>query len=245
LENSFVSTKLKNFSLDTLKGEAAAVLTNDAGNIVSVIGSHVLTRAIASGGTSYDISIACTVPRTVREGQYTLRIAVKPEGENNWKIVTKANASINVRSSYSISVIAAEAIVYDYGIVLKEFSAKASLAATSNLSSIRQGEMFHIGYNLGYTEDNALFSGQTGAVLVDNANNIIAFILTHNQMSVSMAVNQSIPASVPPGQYKLMVAIKPEGKEWRIVQRTAPGIVNGIPITVTGAAQLAGLWGLP
>jgi hypothetical protein len=243
-EEFTVSVKLKNNSSAVFSGEVGAVLADDAGKILQVIGSKSVSK-LKEQATGSSTSISCAVPKTVKEGRYTLRIAVKTEGKD-WEIVTQSAFDKGIRSGFDFSVVAKEAKIEDYGFVLETFrmtdaqmfKTQEEYAKKPMLSAIEQNEAFRGGYSLSYTEKYATgrLKGDVGIVLVDKADNIAAFIWTRDDGSLSASIQKlTIPKTVKPGQYKLKVALRPEGKEWRIVKYVAPGAANDIPLMVTAA----------
>jgi hypothetical protein len=85
-ETFSVTVRTRNRGMDTFSGgQLGVALTDNNGRIVEVI-RNVNWGSLNSG--SYRSStINCTIPNTVRPGQYRMRIVVRPAGEE-WKVAT-------------------------------------------------------------------------------------------------------------------------------------------------------------
>jgi hypothetical protein len=245
-EEFSVSVKLKNNASSVFSGEVGAVLTDNSDKILQVIGVKSVSK-IKEQAASGSTSITCSVPQTVKEGRYSLRIAVKTVG-GDWEIVKQSAFEKGVRSDFSFSVAAKKATVEDYGFVLgtfrmtdaQMFKTQEEYAKKPMLSTIEQNETFRGGYYLNYTEKYAVgrLKGDVAIALLDKDDNIAAFIWTRDDGSLSASIQQlKIPKTVAPGAYNLKFMIRPEGKEWRIVKHTVAGLVNNIPLTVTPAVE--------
>ena len=80
-----VTAKPRNRGADRLTGQIGAALIDNSGNIVSVIGSKNLGLGAGNQTTS---TITCTVPATVKSGQYRLRIVIRPNPNDEWRVAT-------------------------------------------------------------------------------------------------------------------------------------------------------------
>jgi hypothetical protein len=118
--------------------------------------------------------------------------------------------------------------------------ALTSFAASK--TTVSQNELFIVSSSLKNLASFDVFpGGQISAVLVDNSDNIKAIIGSRSSgvrepgWNSSGDISSFVPGTIAPGQYKLKIAIKPTGGEWKIVTRSAigDGIPNAIDFTVT------------
>jgi len=95
--------------------------------------------------------------------------------------------------------------------------------------------------------------GQAAAALTDNNGRIVEIIGTANYSARNPGATGTremqcyVPGSVRPGQYRLMIAVRPTGGEWKIMTRSAvgSGVPNFLNITVTaGRAAQGGGYGI-
>jgi hypothetical protein len=86
-ERFTVTATPRNISTERFPGgQIGAALVDNSGRIVDVIGTRN-RGALNSGSLSGALEINCTVPNTVRPGQYQLRIVFRPTG-GEWRIAT-------------------------------------------------------------------------------------------------------------------------------------------------------------
>jgi len=88
-ESFNVEATLINMSADKFPGgQRGAALVDNNGDIVAVIGTKNI-GALSSGTRPVNPPVInCTVPNAVPAGQYKLRIAVKADGKEDWRIAT-------------------------------------------------------------------------------------------------------------------------------------------------------------
>jgi len=119
---------------------------------------------------------------------------------------------------------------------------------TSNKTNISQNEMLSVTVNM--RSPGFFPGGQVAAALTDNNGRIVEIIGTANYSARNPGTTSTmempcyVPGTVRPGQYRLMVAVRPTGGEWKIMTRSAvgDGVPNFLNITVTEgrAAQGSG-----
>jgi hypothetical protein len=78
-----------NVGLDVFEGEAGAALVDSNNEIVAVLRSWNSGRYVAGARYTNLINVTITVPNTVEQGNYHLRMVVRPTG-GEWKIATIA-----------------------------------------------------------------------------------------------------------------------------------------------------------
>jgi hypothetical protein len=90
-EQFTINVNLRNVSSEQFPGESqyGAALIDGSGNIVEIIGSKRMVGAINAGsGWSNPSTATCKVPDTVPFGKYSLRIVIKPNGKDEWRVAT-------------------------------------------------------------------------------------------------------------------------------------------------------------
>jgi len=121
---------------------------------------------------------------------------------------------------------------------------------SASKTSVSQNELFTVDLSL---RSFSIFpGGQIGAALVDTNGGIIDIIRTENytainpRLSRTSAINCFVPATVRPGQYRLMIVTRPTNGEWRIVTDSdkEARVPNAIPVTVTAGLANGGGYGL-
>jgi len=128
----------------------------------------------------------------------------------------------------------------------------ALLNFTVNKTSISQNEQFTVSAQVRNISVLDRFAGgRWGAALVDNRDNIVAIIGDRSASarnpqtstnSTPFEINCFVPNTVPAGQYRLRIAVRPTDGEWRIIKRSAIGnnIPNVININVTAETGTPG-----
>jgi hypothetical protein len=214
-------------------GQSGVALVDNDGGIVKVIETtNAGTRY--PGGTTSAIVSNCFVPETINAGQYRLRIVTRP-ADGEWKFVTLSDAGNGVPSSidFTVAPAASGASGGGYGLVLEEFS--------SEKTSVQQNDQFTVSVNMRNRNDARFDGGQMGAALVDNDGNIVEIIGTRNcgylgvgsRFLNPLTITCTVPATVPAGQYKLRIVIKPTGsEEWRVATLAMPDVPNSIEFRV-------------
>jgi hypothetical protein len=218
-------TKLRDNNGELLQGGSfGAALVDNSGNIVEVIGS-VNHRNARGGLRSATFTIASFVPETVRSGQYSLMAVAKPVG-GEWKIVESAFNGI-IPDAIDFTVAAGETMEVmgdGYGLALENF--------TASKTSASQNESFTVNYTLSNVTSDNFSGGEAGVALVDNNGSIKAVVGSKtlgtinayrhsvDRVPISSAINCSVPATVPPGQYQLRMVVKPTNGEWRAATLT-------------------------
>jgi hypothetical protein len=84
-ERFSLTLRPRNRGGNPFSGQVGAALIDNNGNIVAVIGTRNISLRV---GNQLTTTFNCTVPNTVRPGQYNLRIVVRPNENENWRIVT-------------------------------------------------------------------------------------------------------------------------------------------------------------
>ncbi|MDR2542131.1 MAG: C10 family peptidase [Treponema sp.] len=221
-----VTYTLRNMGTEVFPGgQAGAALVDNSGNIAAIIGTRTPGQR-NPGGTASSATMECFVPETVRPGQYQLRMVIRPEGVEQWRVATLSLP--NVPTAINFTVTAGVAMGGGYGLVLENFS--------SDKTSVSHNEQFAVTVRP-RNRSAERFSGQAGAALVDNNGNIIAVIGTRNiSLNVgnqtTSTINCTVPNTVSPGQYQLRIVIRPTGEEWRIATLSLLDIPNSIAFTV-------------
>jgi hypothetical protein len=223
-----VNYYLRNIGSVAFDGELSAVLVDNADNIVAVIGTRASTSVAAgSGRISY---VTCSIPSTVRPGQYRLQIVTRPpNGER--RTVTRSAIGDGVPNAINITVSAGEANGGGYGMGLTSF--------TTSKTTVSRNEQFDIAYRFLNVGAEA-FNGQTGAALVDNNNNIVAVLRSWNTGNFVVGARNSnpvnitctVPNTAAPGRYRLRMVVRPTGGEWRIATISVEGNLTSIDFTV-------------
>ena len=129
---------------------------------------------------------------------------------------------------------------YEFGLV--EFSADES--------TVSHNEHFTVSTRIRSNSTLDIFpGGHWGAVLVNNANEIVEVLGTtgaaeRRPQSYTNSFNMDcfVPETVMPGQYRLMMAVRPTGGDWKIITRSSigDGVPNAINITVNQGTETAG-----
>jgi len=200
-------------------GQAGVALVNNSGNIVAVVGMINNYDAIDPNHTRTS-TINCSVPYSVNAGQYNLRFVTKMNGETNWKIATRSLQ--NVPNSIPFTVTETGVKGGGWGLTLRRFNIVEEKTAAS------PNEEFTIDHSLSDLSTTTFPRTTSAVALLDNENNLVEILGTleipsnaTSNMAVGKKIKCKIPTTVSPGQYKLRIAVKPEGKtEWRIVTQT-------------------------
>jgi hypothetical protein len=209
-------------------GQIGVALVNN-GTIMEVIGSR--NRGSLNPGLSNSHDLNCFVTGAVNAGQYQLRMVTKVEGED-WKLVELSAVGDGVPNSIPITVTAGIANGGGYGMALTAF--------TASKTTVSRNESFTVSNQSRNVGTENYPGGEAGAALVDNSDKIVAIVGTRSAGSLNVGstgtlreMNCTVPATVPPGQYKLRIVIKPTGSdEWRIATMSLPDVPNSIGFTV-------------
>jgi len=134
----------------------------------------------------------------------------------------------------------------DYEMALNSFSA--------NKTSVSQNELFTVTMQIKNISTFGAFSGgQQGVAVVNNNGGIIAVIGNNNRaalnqqsLAAAATINCIVPATVIPGQYRLMAVVRETGEEWKLITKSAigDGIPGNISITVTAGEANGGGYGM-
>jgi hypothetical protein len=237
-----VSARIRNNSpLDIFPGgQLGAALVDANGRIIRVIGSRnrVALNPRSTSAVS-TMEIFCYVPETVNPGQYRVMAVIKPEG-GEWRLITRSAVFDGVPNAINLTVASAErgATGGGYGMALAEF--------VSERNSVNRGsaDTFRVNTRFRNIDLERFPGGQVGTALVDNNNAIVAVIGTRSLsardpglgVTGSGVTNCTVPNTVPPGRYRLMVVVRPgnnaDNNQWRIATLSMPGITNSIDFTV-------------
>ena len=94
IEPFTVSATFRNVGIEAFPGgQLGAALIDNNGRIVEVIGT-LNRNSLNSGAASNPMVINCFVPETVRQGQYRLRIVVRP-ANGQWRVATLSNDGVS------------------------------------------------------------------------------------------------------------------------------------------------------
>jgi hypothetical protein len=85
-------------------------------------------------------------------------------------------------------------------------------------TSVLQNETFTVRVDFNLQGSYPRPTAQLGVALVDNNRNIVTILGTHELLGAYSHINCVVPDSVKPGKYNLMVAVKNEGGEWKLVE---------------------------
>jgi len=223
-------------------GHVGAALVDNNGRIAAITGIRNIGE-INPGHTVSSTEIFCYVPESVSPGRYSLRIVTRPadagiHAAEEWRIVTLSAVREGVPSSIPFTVTRLQSITPGggYGIVLEQFE--------SQNSAVR-GDSFTVTVRPRNRSGEA-FNGQLGVALVDNSiqgidGRIVAVIgsgnigLGNNAMVNSQRIC-TIPNTVAPGRYRLMIVTRPgnnnDNNEWRLATTAVDGISTSIDFTV-------------
>jgi hypothetical protein len=207
-------------------------LVNNNGDIVEVIGA-INFEELNSGSSRTNRIVYCAVPNTVRPGQYSLRMVVRPTG-GEWRLVSLTGK--NVLNAIPVTVTAGEAMIGGYGLALTQFTVNDRKVAVS----VSQGAKFSVYVRAIKVGLTAFPGGQFGVALVGNNDHIVEIINTIDWKALDIKSgersqdikNISVPNSVALGRYNLRLVVRPTGGEWRIVTMSADGIPNSFDFTV-------------
>ena len=218
-------------------GQAGVALVDNNGRIVEVIGSRNYPWTLNPGYWHNPIEISCTVPNTVRQGQYNLRIITRLDG-GEWKIATVSDISNDVPNAINFTVTAERgAPGGGYGLGLRVFSV--------NKTTVARNETFAVSSSFRNFGSEIFSGGQAGVALVDSNGNIVEVIGSrnypwalepgywHNPIEISCTV----PNTVRSGRYQLRIVIRPTGvgtgaAEWRIATLSTDDVPASIDFTV-------------
>jgi hypothetical protein len=158
-------------------------------------------------------------------------MVTKVEGEN-WKLVERSAIGEGIQSSINLTVTAGEAKGGGYGLSLENFAPEKT--------SVPQNSTFKVEVKTRNVGVDEFSGGQLGVALVNNSGSIVEVIktatwnsLNPNATRTGTLSNCTIPATVPPGQYKLRIVIKPTSSdEWRIATMSLPDVQSSIVFRV-------------
>jgi hypothetical protein len=230
-----ISVQMQNVSyLDIFPGgQAGAALVDNNDNIISIIGIANSPTPLNPGSTR-TLTINCFVPETVNPGQYRLRIVARAEGED-WRIVTKSAIGNAVPSEISFTVVqeTSEVPGGGYGMALTSF--------TSSKTRVSQNELFVVSTAFRNVSAGTFPGGLISTALVDNNDNItvIEGRRTTGERNPGSTTSVAegfhyVPDTIVPGQYRLMVVIRPNDvEEWRVATLSVGDTPNAINFTVT------------
>jgi hypothetical protein len=230
-----VSAQMRNISvLDKFYGGRYGVaLVDDNDNIVEIIGDvNAVERAPL---TFASFNAHCFVPDTVPQGQYRLKIAVRPTGEE-WEIITKSAIRDDIPSAINFTVTSHEGVTPSggYGLVLETFGSER------NNIIIGDSTQFNVTVQMRNRGQELFPGGQLRVVLMDDNDNVVEIIGNRNigglgvgNMGGVWEINCTVLAGIEPKQYRLRILVRPNNnEEWRIVTLAMPDVPNSIDFTV-------------
>ena len=210
-------------------GQAGVALVDDNGRIITVIGTaNYSARNPSTTGTR---EINCFIPETVRPGQYRLMTVIRPTN-GEWRVVTRSAIGDGVPNFINLTVNAETgSLGGGYGLAI--------MSITPDKTTVSQNERFNVVSRTRNISQEAFPGGQMGAAIVDNTGNIVAVIGTASFNALNSGStwtrtisNCSVPNTVEPGRYRLMVVVRPNGGEWRIATMSIDNAPNSIEFTV-------------
>jgi len=199
----------RNVGTEFSGGQFGVALVDNNGRIVEVIGT--------ANREGFLGTIRGFVPETVRPGQYRLMAVVRPE-VGQWHIATLALP--NIPNSFDLTV-TAESVTPGggYGLALEDFSITRASAA--------RNVRFQVTMAFRNVGANTFSGGDVGAALVDNNGRIVEVIGSESRNALNagaatrfMNINCTVPSTVSPGQYRLMVVVRLAKGQWRIATLT-------------------------
>ncbi|MCL2219879.1 MAG: C10 family peptidase [Chitinispirillia bacterium] len=219
-------------------GHVGTALVNSKNEIVEIIGmDRYATRnfgALASG-VRRSATINCYVPEAVKAGQYRLRIVIKPQG-GDWKLVELSEIRNGVPNAVDLTVTPHTGANPGggYGLLLEKFS------VTDDKMHVYHGEKFSVDVRTRKIGEKAFPGGQLGVALADSNGDIVGVIKEINWNALNPGAsyrgltikNCSVPNTVTPGQYKLMIVTKTAGGEWRFATLSRNDTPNSIDFQV-------------
>jgi hypothetical protein len=236
-ERFTVSVRIRNVSsLDGFSGgQIGIALVNSSGNIVDVIGSANIGLLNANTGFVNPSNINCFVPETVATGQYSLRAVIRTTG-GEWKIITKSAVGNDVPNGIEFTVTPEESVTPGggYGQTLLVFTADKHMAVHSETTQ------FTTTLQMRNATSETFTGGQYAVALLDSAGKIVSILGIGSSGGLSPGyrhsstrdINCTVPPTVPSGQYKLRILVRPGGGDWRIATLSDMGIPNSIEFTV-------------
>ena len=214
-----------------LGGQAGAALVDNNGRIIEIIG----TTSMGEGSfwsRLTDRPINCFIPNTVRPGQYQLRIVTKPT-DGEWRLAELSLVRDGIPDTINITVNAETGTPSYLGMALTDLAASQTTASRNE-----RFEVYTYIRNLNNSSARFL-GGQAGVALVDNNNNIVAVIGTSNMGEGSFwsrltnrPIICTIPNTVSPGRYRLMIVVRTTGGEWGIASLSVDNAPTSIDFTV-------------
>jgi hypothetical protein len=202
-------------------------LVDNKGNIVEVLGFVKLASKY---------SISCFMPDKVKPGQYSLRIVTRPTG-GEWSIVELYNRDKKVPKSFNITVLEETGVKGGgYGLSLRRFN----IYPDADKTTVSPNEEFTVDHSLSDVSSTTFPAVTSGVALIDKNNNLVEILGTldipsnaNSNMAVGKKIKCKVPSTVAPGQYKLRIVVKTEGKtEWRAVTQIDGNLPTFIDFTV-------------
>jgi hypothetical protein len=216
-------------------GQIGAALVDNSGNIVEIIGSR--NSSTLGAGLRYGSPrvINCIVPVTVEPGQYSLRIVTRTEG-GDWKIVTLSAVGNGILNFTNLTVYPCESITPTGGY------GQTLLVFTTEKNYIAHGDTTHFTVSLEMRNmtSETFSGGQYAVALLDDKGNLVSILGTGNSGTLGAGlrhgtprvINCTVPNTVPPGQYRLRILVRPASGEWRIATLSMPDIPNSFEFMV-------------
>ena len=213
-------------------GHIGAVLVDNNNNIVAHLGTRSAS-ALGIGNTWSTRTINCYVPETVRPGRYRLKIITRPN-DGDWRIAELSAVREGIPNAIDFTVTArgSGAPGGGYWLSLERFSA--------DKVSVSRNETFSVTVRTRAVGIDPFPGGQLGVALVDNNGDIVQVIRTINWNTLNPGStyrgqtinNCSVPNTVAPGRYRLMIVIRTTGADWRLASLSLDDIPASIDFTV-------------
>ena len=99
-----VTLQMRNTTSETFSGgHYTAALLDDAGNIVSILGTGGSGSLSAGNRHTSTRNINCEIlPNTIALGQYLLRILVRPNAASEWRIATMSDTGVPISFAFEV-----------------------------------------------------------------------------------------------------------------------------------------------
>jgi hypothetical protein len=232
-----VSAQIRNISsLDTFPGgQIGMALVNNSGNIVTVIRANNFNALNPLSNRTSTINYF--IPENVTPGQYQLRMVYRPN-DGEWRIITKSAIGDSIPNTISFNVIQEVSVTPGggYGQRLLIFTADRNTAVRGETTQ------FVTTLQMRNMTSEVFSGGQYAAALLDDEGNIVSILGTGGSGGLGAGtqhinprnINCRINPTVPAGQYKLRILVRPNTTDglWRIATLSDTGVPASINFTI-------------